>query len=572
MAWTGPERRTDLEATVAAILATAADGRIAGISETQSVDFKEEAGRRNGNQIEPGLPTNQTAAVALADEVACMANSPGGGALVVGVEDGTGRMIGTELNVDWLRDSIDSKVGVAPDVREVHVQGQRLVTIYVAEAREPVQDTSGRLRWRVGDSCKPVDRSEWWEHRDRSSQVDPMATPSRRGLEAVRPGAMEIVRRFGDFDSLADEEILRRLGALRSDGRLTQAGALVFTGQDASLLVFTGFDVPGGAVTNRIDARPRTSLLEQLMEVEALIGVANTLITVARGVQHVSVRRIPELSVREALLNGVIHRDWNRSEPTEVHWLELDSTLVVLSPGGFPEGVTAANILTNREARYPALADLFRALGLVDKQGIGVDRMYREMITVGHRPPEIIEVPGTRVRCTLVGGVPVYPVMECVRAIAPEERQSDYRIAILLYQLMHKSFLTMGQIEEALQSSPEAARVAVEAARQSIVRAQPLIVRYKTAWLLGSGARQVLARAFDPDSAFPIAGYLTTSYEAQSEAALAWVDAFGAVTTGDLQTLTGTARGTVKKTLDAMAEAGTLEKLGLGRATRYERP
>ncbi|MFT4087854.1 MAG: DUF5635 domain-containing protein [Gordonia sp. (in: high G+C Gram-positive bacteria)] len=399
-----------------------------------------------------------------------------------------------------------------------------------------------------------------------------MAAPSMRTVHDVRAGAVEIARSYGDFDTATVDEALRRLGALRSDGRLTQAGALMFRGSEEVFLEFAEFDVPGGSIVNRISARSGTSLLEQLTEIESVLRVANTTVTVVRGVRHESVRRIPELSVREALLNGVTHRDWNRSEATEVRWFELDSTLTVLSPGGFPGAVTEANSLSNREARYPALADLFRALGMVDKQGAGVDRMYREMITIGHRPPEIVETPGAWVRCTLVGGRPVYPVMECVRAITPAERQNDYRVAIILYQLMHRAFLTADQVEAALQSTAEGARVAVEAARQSTVRSEPLIVRYKDAWLLGSAARRLLEAAYDEDSTFPVVGYLSTEFGSQAKVAIDWVDSFGSVTTGDLQALTGTSRGTARRTLDGLVGSGDLIGRGSGRSSRYERP
>nr|WP_221247019.1 DUF5635 domain-containing protein [Gordonia humi] len=562
-----------MEQTVAGLLASAVDGRIRSTKETQSVDFKEEAGRRSGRgEIDPGLSKNPAAAVALGDEVACMANSPGGGALVYGVEDGTGEIIGTELDVDWLRDTIFAKVGVAPDIQIETVEGHRLLAVYVAEAREPVEDTGGRIRWRVGDACSPVDRSEWWEHRERASHADPMAAPSHRTMDDVRAGAMEVIRSYPGTGDGTDEELLRRLGALRSDGALTQAGALLVAPMDRIIIEFTEFDVPGGSVTNRAAPRAETSLLEQLAETERVVAAVNTSITIERGIRHEALRRIPELSVREALLNGVVHRDWNRSEPTEVRWFEADSMLVVSSPGGFPGEVTASNILSNREARYPALADLFRALGLVDKQGVGVDRMYREMITIGHRPPEIVEAAGTRVECTLVGGRPVYPVMECVRAITPAERQKDYRIAIILYELMHASFVTTARVQQALQSSAEAARVAIEAARQSTVESEALIVKHKKAWLLGGSARRRLASAYDGDSAFPIVSYLTTDIGNQSAAALDWVDTFSAITTGDLQALTGTARGTAKRTLDALVDDDQLATAGSGRSSRYERP
>ena len=100
---TGLDRRDQLRRDVDEILASERNGAITRIAETSSIDFKEEAGRRNGPDLEPGSEQNPTAAVKLADEVACMANSPGGGALILGVEDGTGVVLGTELNTDWLR-------------------------------------------------------------------------------------------------------------------------------------------------------------------------------------------------------------------------------------------------------------------------------------------------------------------------------------------------------------------------------------------------------------------------------------------------------------------------------------
>ncbi|MGP9723020.1 DUF5635 domain-containing protein [Corynebacterium sp. AOP40-9SA-29] len=576
---TGIERRQELEKQVRLVLDTATGGRITLTDKTKSVGLKEEAGRRNGPDIEPGRPENPTAATALADEVACMSNSPGGGALIVGFENCTGRIIGTELGVDWLRSRIWSGVGIAPDIVEEHLEGLRILVVYAAEAREPVEDTGGRIRWRVGDHCRPIDRAQWWEHRDRASSTDPMAQSSGLTMDDVRSPSVDLARQWRrETDRTeghvagTDEELLRALGALRSDGNLTQAGALLFTSANRTVLEFTEFDVPGGTVSNTSRPRPDTSVLEQLSSLETVLSSVNTRLTLERGLHHEQLRRIPERAVRESLLNGLIHRDWNRSEPTDVRWSDLDSSLTVRSPGGFPGEVTPENILSNREARYPALADLFRALGLVDKQGVGVDRMYRDMIVVGHRPPDITEEPGQYVQCTLTGGSPVYPVLDCVRAILPEQRQQDFRIAVILYQLLHRAFITRRSTAAALQSTQESAAVALEAARQTTVRSEPLILRHKDAWILGAAAREQLTDAYDPHSAFPIVPYLSTDATNQAQAAQDWVDEFGSVTTGDLHVLTGTARGTVKRTLDGLVDEGELVNVGAGRSSRYEHP
>src|SRR5699024_7121923 len=70
-------------------------------SERQRVDFKEEAGRRGAaGRLLPGSAEKTQAADQLADEVAAMANTPGGGALIIGVEDRSGDLLGTDLDIE----------------------------------------------------------------------------------------------------------------------------------------------------------------------------------------------------------------------------------------------------------------------------------------------------------------------------------------------------------------------------------------------------------------------------------------------------------------------------------------
>lgn len=80
------------------------------------------------------MTQNPAAAVQMADEVACFANTPRGGAIILGVEDGSGQIIGTLLDRDWLRQRIYQLVGDREEVlgracriREACAQGCRTV-------------------------------------------------------------------------------------------------------------------------------------------------------------------------------------------------------------------------------------------------------------------------------------------------------------------------------------------------------------------------------------------------------------------------------------------------------------
>ncbi|GLY28479.1 RNA-binding domain-containing protein [Kineosporia sp. NBRC 101731] len=136
------EDRPKLMAAVDRALELLVAGSTADAAEVEGVDFKEEAGRRaRGGIVLPGQPRSEAVASQLADEVACLANTPGGGALVVGVAD-DGRTIGAVSERDWLRHRIHERVDLAPAVEErLLPDGTRLLVILVAESREPAENT-----------------------------------------------------------------------------------------------------------------------------------------------------------------------------------------------------------------------------------------------------------------------------------------------------------------------------------------------------------------------------------------------------------------------------------------------
>jgi len=107
--------------------------------------------------------------------------------------------------------------------------------------------------------------------------------------------------------------------------------------------------------------------------------------------------------VREAILNAVCHRDYRH--PGSVFINQWPRRLVVASPGGLPTGVTVENIVTQRHPRNRLLAEILQQIGLVERSGQGMDKMFRRSIEDGKMPPDFEGTDAHTVVVTLFGEV-----------------------------------------------------------------------------------------------------------------------------------------------------------------------
>lgn len=357
-----------VERQVQEVLDLIAQGHPPSQIERAQVDVKEEPGRRGqGGVIQPGAAQNDDAARYLTGELSCIANTPGGGAIILGVAD-DGTLIGTELDPDWLRHRIWelTEQRLTVDVRVVDMNGIRVLVASTHEAIEPIR-YQGKIRWRLDDHCVEVDPTTWHAGKIQRSGVDWSAQPSGHTLADVSPRAVELARRYlddaaksgdtgaADLAGASDEDLLRRLNVVAdAEGALTNAGSLLFVGTPDIGIDYIRRDVPGGDSTNRErSARP---LIEQVYEVDRAAAAANRVVHVSGGLAHGQQRAIPERALREALVNGVVHRDWLTAQPTVVE--HVGDALTVTSPGGFVGGIDETNIITHPAVpRYRSLAE-----------------------------------------------------------------------------------------------------------------------------------------------------------------------------------------------------------------------
>ena len=126
------------------------------------------------------------------------------------------------------------------------------------------------------------------------------------------------------------------------------------------------------------------------------------------GFQQVELPDISWQVAREAVLNALFHRDYFLHQST--HLTLHDGRAEITSPGGFTSGMTVRSVLRDPPfRRNPLLADVQQAIGLVNRAGLGADRIYEEMLLLGQDLPrddaddsQVRLVPPTRTHARFV--------------------------------------------------------------------------------------------------------------------------------------------------------------------------
>lgn len=396
----------------------------------------------------------------LAEAAACFANTPGGGTLVVGVDDklsGHAAFLGCPHDGEALRRRIWELTNPSLTVSAASpdVAGVIVLVLVVPEGLE-VHTVGGRAHHRVDKSCEPMTASEQARLVDDRRGADWSGEPSGVQASAVSPLAIATARQLlrvhpdrqrQAYSDLSDIDLLRALGVADADGNLLRGGELLFCDKDrAEHLVYQFRRSPGGepADIQRL-GQPLLLAVQRLLELIAA-RIDRTPILLPSG-QQVELADLPEGPVREAVANAVAHRDWRIPDPIAVE--HAPSRMLIASPGPLVSGVTVDNILAHpSKPRNRTLLEAIRKLGLAEQAGVGVDRMYRDMIRSGHAPPEINE--SDYVRVTLTGGAPNRVLARYVAGL-PATIADDVDAMLVLFTLLGQRTVTAAGLEPVLQ-------------------------------------------------------------------------------------------------------------------------
>ena len=337
--------------------------------------------------------------VALANEL--------GGMLVLGMDDNyPHKVVGTDFalnSVGNLEDEIYERLHIRVRTEEIFDDGKRILVIHV-----PSRPIGKALRFegvplmRVGESLREMDDAEYFNiiseqdpdfsdkicHGLSIADLDENAINRMRALIAEK-------RKRGDFLAMPKRQLLSDLRLLSPDGHLKYA-ALILLGKSECIANY----LPNNNVvveyrnsrdSVRYDARKefRLPLFLAIDEIWGYVNqpASNPLLHVKDMPYIIDVPALNEETIREAIINAMIHRSFQISG--DIFIRQFPDGIEISNPGGFPYGVNTDNILTvNSSPRSRLMAEVVEKTGLIERSGQGVDIMYANCVKEGKPLPD----------------------------------------------------------------------------------------------------------------------------------------------------------------------------------------
>lgn len=183
---------------------------------------------------------------------------------------------------------------------------------------------------------------------------------------------------FADKGIRFGQNQMQTMKLLTPDGIYTNLGLLLSDQcfHSIQLACFQGAEI--GTFTDR--QRFSGSILKQLDEAFAVMNHYNRTRSEIHGLHRVDSRDFPETVLREALINAIVHRDYDRDVSTNIRIFA--DRIEIASFGGLPPNTTIETFLLGLSIpRNRNLADIFYRLQLIEAFGSGIPKMinlYRE--------------------------------------------------------------------------------------------------------------------------------------------------------------------------------------------------
>lgn len=326
--------------------------------------------------------------------VVAFANTDGG-CIYIGIED-DGTVVGV-ADVDDVQKCVISlcRDGIQPDVM-----------MFLSCDRTVIEDKDVvRLQVQRGTDCP---------YYLKGKGIRPEGVYVRRGpvsLPAAESQIRKMIREAGDFHYEQERSLEQELTFKETERFLQEAGVPFGEAERRTLRIVS----KDGLYTNlglllsdqcqhtvkvaifsgkkQVVFRDRRefsgSLLLQVNQVIEYLDFHNALHSEIRGMKRLDSRDYPVESLREAIFNAFVHRDYGFSGSILVSVYE--DRIEILSLGGLAEGVTYNDMMLGVSiSRNPKLAEIFYRLHYIEAFGTGVRRILTDYAECEEKPQFLV--------------------------------------------------------------------------------------------------------------------------------------------------------------------------------------
>ena len=179
-------------------------------------------------------------------------------------------------------------------------------------------------------------------------------------------------KKFKDNNLSFDKNKYKILNIINEENKYTNLGLLLSDQCSYTIkcAIFNG--------TNKVEFRDRReftgSVLKQVDDLFEYFELFNKTSGKIIGLKRIDTKDYPDYSLREALLNSVIHRSYFFHSSIMVSL--YDDKFEIVSMGGLIDGITINEIFKGiSSSRNPNLANIFYRLGYVESFGTGIGRI-----------------------------------------------------------------------------------------------------------------------------------------------------------------------------------------------------
>ena len=324
--------------------------------------------------------------------VSTFANTKGG-ILLFGIEDKSHEKIGVEnpqSDCDMISELINTRIKPIPryDIDVLNDEGKNYIKLQVGDGPlTPYFYTSDGKQvayTRLGNQSVKAEEYVLKNLILKGQNTTFDAQPSKYKKDDLSFTLLSATLKEETGKELDSDRDYVSLGLINNNGEITNAGVLLSNQGplNQSKIVCTRWNglTKGSIDKDAIDDKEYTGSLISLLEnADTFIKNNSKSGWKIEGMSRIEFEDYPLEARREAIVNAIIHRDYQMLG-AEVHIDMFDDRLEIVSPGGMCDGSFIQNWNINKVPslrRNTIISDIFSRLHFMDRRGSGIGRILK---------------------------------------------------------------------------------------------------------------------------------------------------------------------------------------------------